>query len=952
MLTARILCATVPLIGLLSGRAIAQDGYWNITNGDARQFAEMAATPGVVSLTGDFNNDGRDDIALLHQTAGWNTVPIAFAQGDGSWNITNREVGAFAAWAATPGVISLTGDFNNDGRNDITLLRRASGWASVPVAFAKPPPSVFDLGNARSIRKEGTRLRDAEGRTVLLRGFNFGARSKLAPFLPVMPLDVRTLDPARFAGALASAAPQFDLMQQIGVSAVRLVVSWKALEPSPQNPEVLQPTAIQYLQFLTEIIDALYARQIYVFIDFHQDIAHERLGGDGFPDWALKFGPGGAPPPADMKNAAWGLLYYADPPPFVTDQKTRESVRATLRSLWENSLNNGSVPLNFPVRTHLEKTIGQVARFFKDHPAILGYELFNEPMPVGLGNAAFESTYLSGFYANAIAEINRFDTSALIFVEPRMTWNVWPPNKDDYGGGSASDFATTPVTSLVSAQLPAQDRLIFSFHYYDPRLFDPFRTNWNMTDQVNIWPGFYRAMVAEGRNQNMVPFLTEFGGGYGGHQSLQSKDPEINPLLYQYRALRALIDLSFQQVEANFLHATWWNFDLYNSEGSGDHWNHEDFSFLGPDRTPRNWDLFARPYPLRSSANPQLLWFDAQRKNFALILSGRPVGAPTIIFIPQFLQFSTGFDLRATSPAVQWDEKRQMLAWWPDPQQNEHAIIISPPQGLNSDVLPANAKQLLGAMKFSTTIQPSIQILVDRTIGVPESATYVDTDVYVAPGQFVEFQASGTIRSGVWFTGANGPAGWNTVDKDSKFPFHNGPYAYPYSLIGQIGYNPLFYIGTGLSRQKFVGVGSAVKHLRLRTNDDSPGNGEGSFYCRVLVSKNTPRPHNSIFARQEVPVQVQTGGTYRVKVTMRNAGGTTWVSPIRLGSQNPQDNLIWGLGRVELSGPVAPGAEAMFDFFISAPSKPGTYNFQWRMVHEGVTWFGPSTPSVAVSVTQ
>ena len=56
------------------------------------------------------------------------------------------------------------------------------------------------------------------------------------------------------------------------------------------------------------------------------------------------------------------------------------------------------------------------------------------------------------------------------------------------------------------------------------------------------------------------------------------------------------------------------------------------------------------------------------------------------------------------------------------------------------------------------------------------------------------------------------------------------------------------------------------------------------------------------------------------------------MSPIRLGSQNPQDNLTWALGRVELSGPAAPGTEAVFDFFVTAPPTPGTYNFQWRMV--------------------
>jgi hypothetical protein len=28
---------------------------------------------------GDFNNDGRDDIALIRQSGGWATIPIAFA---------------------------------------------------------------------------------------------------------------------------------------------------------------------------------------------------------------------------------------------------------------------------------------------------------------------------------------------------------------------------------------------------------------------------------------------------------------------------------------------------------------------------------------------------------------------------------------------------------------------------------------------------------------------------------------------------------------------------------------------------------------------------------------------------------------------------------------------------------------------------------------------------------
>lgn len=813
---------------------------------------------------------------------------------------------------------------------------------------------MFQLGSARTIHKDGSSLKDAQGRFVLLRGFNFGARSKHPPFLPIMPQNVQTLDATQFHSELAAVTPQLDLMQQTGVNVVRLLVMWKALEPAPGNPGQLQPDAIQYLQFLKEIMDALFARGIYVFLDFHQDIAHERFGGDGFPDWAMAVDQNGLPKPAGFTNSSWGLLYFdltsKDPNWNLLTLAMQEiflrynfHVRSTLSSFWLNSLTNFPNLANFPVRTHLEKTIGQVANFFKDHPGILGYEPFNEPMPVGLGNSHFERTVLPQYYANAINEISRFDTTALIFIEPRMTWNLYPPDVEEFGWDK---FATTPVTFLDSAALPAQERLVFSFHYYDPALSNPVHLpDWNMSGEVASWPVLFGIMVNEGKKRNMAPFMTEFGGEW----NWQAKDPVINPPLYQYRALRALIDLSFQQIEAQLLHETYWHFDLYNSESDGDHWNQENFSFLGPDRMPRNWDLFARPYPMRSAAAPQLLWFDAQSKNFALILSGPPVGAASVLYIPQALQYSTGFEIRSTSPALQWDEARQLLAWAADPQQTQHAIVISPPQGLNTGVLPARAQSLLSAMPFFTTIQPSIRVLADQTFDVPEKSSGVDTGIDIAPGNFFEFQASGSLWAGVWLTGENGPAGWNTVDRNPKFPLHTGLNAYPFSLIGRFGSDGgYFYIGKGLSRTKFTGTSS--RRIFLRTNDDSPGNGKGSFSCRVLVSHNAAPAPNSIVVRQDVQAQTHPGKTFPVSIRMRNVSGPVWVAPFRLGSQSPQDNLTWGAGRVDVTAPVPPGQEALFQFTATAPLKPGNYSFQWRMVQDGVAWFGPSTPLTTINV--
>ena len=111
------------------------NGQFSITNSFVgNDFGSWASTANVKALTGDFNKDGHTDIALVGG-AGWQSIPIAFNTGNGTFNVTNSWIGAFGGWAATSGARPLTGDFNKDGFTDIALVG-GSGSTTVPVAFS------------------------------------------------------------------------------------------------------------------------------------------------------------------------------------------------------------------------------------------------------------------------------------------------------------------------------------------------------------------------------------------------------------------------------------------------------------------------------------------------------------------------------------------------------------------------------------------------------------------------------------------------------------------------------------------------------------------------------------------------------------------------------------------------------------------------------------------------
>lgn len=109
---------------------------------------------------------------------------------------------------------------------------------------------------------------------------------------------------------------------------------------------------------------------------------------------------------------------------------------------------------------------------------------------------------------------------------------------------------------------------------------------------------------------------------------------------------------------------------------------------------------------------------------------------------------------------------------------------------------------------------------------------------------------------------------------------------------------------------------------------------------------------NAIFVSQSVPTLMDPGQTYVVSVVMKNTGSTIWTTSggYSLGSQNPDNNTTWGINHVSMPSNIPGGSNANFSFFVTAPTSPGTYNFQWRMAKGFAAWFGNASTNVVVTI--
>jgi len=94
-------------------------------------FKQSAAGPGTTLMSGDFDGDALDDLAVI----GGSPTRVAIAFSNSATFDIEEDGSGIGLWVTTPGAKSVVGDFDGDGLDDIAVTG-GSGWTDIRVGFS------------------------------------------------------------------------------------------------------------------------------------------------------------------------------------------------------------------------------------------------------------------------------------------------------------------------------------------------------------------------------------------------------------------------------------------------------------------------------------------------------------------------------------------------------------------------------------------------------------------------------------------------------------------------------------------------------------------------------------------------------------------------------------------------------------------------------------------------
>lgn len=406
---------------------------------------------------------------------------------------------------------------------------------------------------------------DDHNRVILVHGIN--AVWKIPPYFPP---DTAT----GFTGADAQ------WLSDHGFNAVRLGVLFAGV--MPQEGVI----STDYLDRSNRVMQLLAEHGIRALIDVHQDLYGARFQGDGFPDWATY--DDGIPP----ANSGFPATYFTPACSRAFDNfwNNKNQLWDQYRDAWK-----------------------AVAKYWRDQPYLLGYNLINEPWPgTDLASCASpqgcqlsDTTKLQGMQDYVLTGIREVDQRSIIWYQPYVTFN------------------SGAKTNLGLLNATADDNLGFSYHKYCIVLYAPGLETYPACDVVH-------RLVSDNAEEAMqrmhaTGLITEFGR---------------TDNLTELKQVTSEADRRI----TGWLHWNYKDWDVINQNGmpNGTQGMFHDDADLGSVKLEK-LKILERTYPQATAGIPLDLNFDPDTGEFLYRYQPRLATAPTEIYVPVALHYPNGY---------------------------------------------------------------------------------------------------------------------------------------------------------------------------------------------------------------------------------------------------------------------------------------------------------------------
>ncbi len=489
-------------------------------------------------------------------------------------------------------------------------------------AAARPPAGALPWLHVEHPKGGLPYIADDLGRAVMLHGaiaqglidFYSSADPSVTEPKPFYPIDPAAYDggcPSNSATMPTPPLCESDIVQMaaFGFNSLRLPLSWSLLEPERGH---FNQT---YLDRIAQVVGWARNAGLYVILDMHQN-AYSRFVGRVTPVPL----PGGAEVQLRYNTGAPAWATITDGLPSENYGNQRELNPAVLEA------NSNFWYDRDGIQDDYIAAVAFLATRFKDDSTVVGYSVFNEPLPGWNLPPGFEDLLLFPFYRRVVdaitgvrdglpcwtgfympsfcgyRDLGIHDLHHLFFVEAGLLREV-------------TDFPTH-----LSMPVSSYPNLVLSLHAYTHQYtFDHFLGQ--PADKATYpWGGYdqsYALGEHEARAMRAALFISEFGF-----------DPKWDSLVIASQLLEMethRVGFAFWTWKENGSGGTWGMFDPPASSS--------EMTSSGCLRSERE-RLLARVYP-QASSDPALKYhYDSASGAFSLTGDGRGGDPPTLVYIP------------------------------------------------------------------------------------------------------------------------------------------------------------------------------------------------------------------------------------------------------------------------------------------------------------------------------